>query len=306
MSIQIPLYIFLPSAGLFVGVPALLIVIRLIKNKKRNKRNPLCRDILRGPGESLRIKLAELNDKIEEKGMMLLFWPTIMVGASFSQMYFIGKQFNAAAIITYGGGTTFVIIYFAIQYYKLLRERIAYALGLDAELAVGRELNYLMLAGFHVYHDFPEEKNNIDHIVIGPSGVFAVETKGKSKPDRKRGSADAKVVYDGQRLIFPDNETNSEFIVQAKKQSASLSKWLSKAVGEPVDVKPVLALPGWFVERRKPDLTILYGYAKDYLKALQGKAILSEELIQRIVHQVEQKCRDVAPKAYQKQNGKSS
>jgi hypothetical protein len=169
-----------------------------------------------------------------------------------------------------------------------------------SELAVGRELNHLMLDGFHVYHDFREEKNNIDHIVVGHSGVFAIETKGKSKPDRGRGSSDAKVVYDGQRLIFPDNKINTEFISQAKKQATSLSRWLSKAIGEPVIVKPVLALPGWFVERKKPDFTILYGYKKDYLKALQGKAILSEELIQRIVHQIEQKCRDVAPKAYQK------
>ena len=35
--------------------------------------------------------------------------------------------------------------------------RNAYRLGLDAELAVGRELNQLMLDGFHVSHDFPLE-----------------------------------------------------------------------------------------------------------------------------------------------------
>jgi len=75
---------------------------------------------------------------------------------------------------------------------------------------------------------------------------------------------------------------------------------LSKAIGEPVSAKPVLALPGWFVERKRPDFTILYGYKKDYLNALKGKEILSEALIQRIVHQIEQKCRDVEPKAYQK------
>ena len=75
---------------------------------------------------------------------------------------------------------------------------------------------------------------------------------------------------------------------------------MSSAIGEPITAKPVLALPGWFVERKKTDFTILFGYKKDYLMALKGKEVLSKSLIQRIVHQIEQKCRDVGPKAYQK------
>ena len=50
------------------------------------------------------------------------------------------------------------MIFFSVRLYKLMHERNAYRLGLDAELAVGRELNHLMLDGFHVYHDFPADK----------------------------------------------------------------------------------------------------------------------------------------------------
>jgi hypothetical protein len=32
---------------------------------------------------------------------------------------------------------------------------------------------------------------NIDHVVIGKNGVFAVETKGRSKPMRGKGNDDA-------------------------------------------------------------------------------------------------------------------
>ena len=298
--IKIPIYILLPFAIFFISSPALFITIALIKRKKRGKRNPLCKDILRGAGESLRIKINELDDKINDNFMMLYFMPVVLIGLSFAQMYLVDRQFKASGIIFYGIVIILLMIFFSVKLYKLMHERNSYRLGLDAELAVGRELNHLMLDGFHVYHDFPEEKNNIDHIVVGPSGVFAVETKGKSKPDKGRGSVDAKVVYDGKQLIFPDNNTNTEFISQAKKQAASLSKWLSSAVGEPIPVKPVLALPGWFVERKKIDFTILYGYKEDYLKALKGKEILSKKHIQRIIHQIEQKCRDVEPKAYQK------
>ena len=298
--INIPIYLFFPFAAFLISYPALLIIITLIKRRKRGKRNPLCKDILRGPGESLRIKVNELDEKISDNLLGLYFMPVLIIGFLFVQKYFVAQQFKEFEIIFYGIVILLLIIFFSRKLYKSLQERNFYRLGLDAELAVGRELNYLMLDGFHVYHDFPEEKNNIDHIVVGPSGVFAVETKGKSKPDKGRGSADSKVVYDGQKLIFPDNEINTEFIGQAKKQANSLSKWLSSAVGENISVKPVLALPGWFVERKKADFTILYGFKKDYLKALRGKEILSESLIQRIVHQIEQKCRDVGPKAYQK------
>jgi len=62
-----------------------------------------------------------------------------------------------------------------------------------------------------------------------------------------------------------------------------------------------LALPGWFIKREKSDdLVLLYGQKKEYLKALQGKTVLTQEQIDRIVHQLDSKCRDVKGKAYKK------
>ena len=226
---------------LFISFPAFFITLALIKRKKGGKRNPLCKDILRGAGESLRIKVKELDEKLNDTFLMLYFSPLTVVGFYFMILYLQGRQFKYSEIIFYGITILFALTFFSIKLYKLLHERNAYRLGLDAELAVGQELNHLMLDGFHVYHDFPQEKSNIDHIVVGPSGVFAVETKGKSKPDRGRGSTDSKVVYDGQKLIFPDNEINTEFIAQARKQAASLSKWLSSAAA---DFGPTPGIPG--------------------------------------------------------------
>ena len=86
-----------------------------------------------------------------------------------------------------------------------------------------------MLDGYRVYHDFPGDKFNIDHIVVGPPGVFAVETKARSKPTSQDRKADAKVKYDGKCLRFP-NATDVEFLEQAKRQAEWLSKWLRSAV----------------------------------------------------------------------------
>jgi len=156
-----------------------------------------------------------------------------------------------------------------------------------------------MINGCRVYHDFLADGFNIDHIVVGPKGVFAVETKGRAKPDRNGGTEEAKVVCDGQILRFPD-WSESRPIEQAKSQASWLAKWLDSAVGEPVPVQPVLALPGWYVVREKPmDLFIINGKNPDLMLKYSNVA-LSETLVKRIVHQLEQRCRDIEPLAYAK------
>ena len=174
--------------------------------------------------------------------------------------------------------------------------RQSYRLGYEGEIAVGQELNQLMRDGYYVYHDFPADKFNIDHIIVGASGIFAVETKARSKPTSKDRKADAKVKYDGKFLRFP-NGTDIESLEQARRQAEWLSKWLQSAVGEPVRVRPVVALPGWFVERvASGGIRVIN--PKNFRSIAKPKDgnILSEKMISRVVHQLEQKCRDVAPK----------
>jgi hypothetical protein len=184
---------------------------------------------------------------------------------------------------------------------SLLKKRHNLCLGLDCERAVGQELNQLMLDGYRVFHDFPTEDFNIDHIVVGPSGVFAVETKGRAKPMGKGDKKNWSVIFDGQTLQFP-NWTEREFLPQARRQAEWLAKWLSSAVGEQVQVRPVLALPGWYIERQKPtDVYLFNGKNPLAWAGRNTETSLSDSLIQRIVHQVEQKCRDIEPSAYKKE-----
>jgi hypothetical protein len=50
--------------------------------------------------------------------------------------------------------------------------------GARAEKEVGRELEKLHKDGFHVFHDwYKEDRGNVDHFVVGPQGVFVIETK---------------------------------------------------------------------------------------------------------------------------------
>ncbi len=171
------------------------------------------------------------------------------------------------------------------------------SLGLDAELAVGQELDQLMREGATVFHDLPGEKFNIDHVVIAPQGVFAVETKGYAKPNRGGGPAEAKVVFDGRVLALPD-WSSSKPIDQAARQAKWLSNWLTSATGESVRVAPVLALPGWYVERKgRGEVFVFSGKElRGHLLKVRHPQPLRPEQMRRVRHQVEQRCRNVSPR----------
>ncbi|HEX6152222.1 MAG TPA: nuclease-related domain-containing protein [Solirubrobacterales bacterium] len=49
--------------------------------------------------------------------------------------------------------------------------------GAEGEEAVGQILESLSETGWHVIHDVSLGRGNIDHVVVGPGGLFTVETK---------------------------------------------------------------------------------------------------------------------------------
>jgi hypothetical protein len=132
--------------------------------------------------------------------------------------------------------------------------------------------------------------------VIAPQGVFAVETKGYTKLNRGGGADEAKVVYDGKTLVCPAWSNNKPLQV-AERQDAWLANWPTSATGERVQVAPVLALHGWYVDRTgRGDVLVFSGrdLRKHLLRARTAQPIAAEQ-VQRIVHQVERRCRNVPP-----------
>jgi hypothetical protein len=238
----------------------------------------------------------ELNDGVTENLVLIITTPILLYSIYISSLLFGNSKnsiWSLIGCIIIGIG---FIAYYLFKLIKLMNLRQSYRLGYEGEIAVGQELNQLMRDGYYVYHDFPADKFNIDHIIVGASGIFAVETKARSKPTSKDRKADAKVKYDGKFLRFP-NGTDIESLEQARRQAEWLSKWLQSAVGEPVRVRPVVALPGWFVERvASGGIRVIN--PKNFRSIAKPKDgnILSEKMISRVVHQLEQKCRDVAPK----------
>jgi len=278
-------------------IPFIILVLFKWLNRLKKVRPPFTDKFLRNPGESLNRKVEELNDDIVTYLMFLfitpyVFWTIFSLAAFVENNKAMRLPFNNLIVIIV---VLCFMVFFAYKLFRLLMLRKNYRLGYEGEMATGQELNMLMLKGYHVYHDFPAGRFNIDHIVVGANGVFAVETKAKSKPTSGNSNSSAKVIYDGKVLRFP-NGVHSDALGQAKRQAQWLSNWLGSAVGESVQVQAAVTLPGWFVERTSPKgIPVLNPKQfQGYLKNIRNIQ-LTEPQIKRIVHQLEQKCRDVLP-----------
>jgi hypothetical protein len=162
-----------------------------------------------------------------------------------------------------------------------------YRLGAKGEQVVGRELDRLIAQDYRVFHDMPFVGWNIDHLVVGPRGVFAVETKAWRKPRQ----FEAVIVLDGDTLILPGNRQHRAAIAQADRNAKSLTKWIANFAAEQVVVVPVVALPGWSLDIRRYGEVAVYSATNmsEHLPK-RGKMTLTPEQIQRIAAQIEKQC----------------
>ncbi len=283
------------------AVLALILIVFSFATKRimRSKKNPLTTDLLRNPGESLRTQVEDLTYDILGEVSTLFVVPFVLYSQVVTVSYLTKKPPRPFLLVIMSVMGLAVVGYCVVRIIKSMNSRNKVRLGLDCEISVGQELNQLMLHGCRVFHDFPADNFNIDHVVIGPAGVYAIETKGRAKPDKVQGTAGARVVYDGKSLQFP-GWSETEPIAQAKRQAQWLANWLKSAVGQPIPVKPALALPGWFIERKERDMVVFNSKNSGFLaKSLDG-TVLPADLIQTIAHQVEQRCRTVEPFSYRK------
>jgi len=64
-----------------------------------------------------------------------------------------------------------------IGYARMLPKARRLVRGERGELKVAEALEDLRSGGYRIFHDLCRDGFNIDHVVVGPAGVFAIETK---------------------------------------------------------------------------------------------------------------------------------
>ena len=229
----IQIYFPLIMVFILLGIMFLTLFGFNLYQKHKKKRSPFTGNFLRSPGETLNEKLIEINEELMICLTSIFVLPFAIYSMFLSDLYFRSAPLNFSSALLSIVICALFLVYFLLKSVKLFKLRRLARLGYEGEINVGQELNQMMRQGYHVYHDFIADKFNIDHIVIGPAGVFAVETKARAKPTSDNRAADAKVTYDGKSIQFPRwKETKP--LEQAKNQAVWLEKWLSSATGEQV------------------------------------------------------------------------
>jgi len=118
-------------------------------------------------------------------------------------------------------------------------------LGLTGERAVGQHLEETLAQHkYHVLQDIPGDGFNLDHVIVGPTGVFCVETKTRSKP----ATGNPTVQYDGKTIKVNGMLPERDPVIQAKAEARWLHDTLEASTGKKFNVQPIVLFPGWFVE----------------------------------------------------------
>lgn len=181
--------------------------------------------------------------------------------------------------------------------FRFLQRRRNDLLGYLGERAVAEYLDPLRTEGWRIFHDIPAEghrKNfNIDHVVVGPGGVAAIEVKTRRKKKGRPGFEKHVVTYDGQWLIWPWGEDMCG-VDQVQWQAAWLRDFLEKRTALRVDPKPILALPGWYVTERAIGAFRVASHkvVPSIVREWKPQPLTAQQ-IHLISRQLDERCRDV-------------
>jgi hypothetical protein len=288
---NLPALIILGLVGMVLGS----LKVFTVYQHARVRRNPLVQSAVRSPGQSLLARLGELDQKVDTHLVYFLLFPLLLYAVYLSYLYFSRKNISLEGSLIIGLPCIALTVFFLLRWRRYLEERRNIRIEYEGAVSVGQELNRLMLEGYCVYHDFEADDFRIDHIAVGPKGVFSVETKARSRPTARGQNLGAIVEYNGRALIYPHG-TDVHTLEQAERQASWLSNWISSTAGESVKVMAVVALPGWYVKRTSPDgiPVINPKQFRSLLKYVRSKP-LNDEAIIRIVLQFEKQCSNAEP-----------
>lgn len=140
----------------------------------------------------------------------------------------------------------------------------AWRVGAAGEAIVGARLEKLTKHGWHVLHAVPVGRrgSDIDHVAIGPGGVFTINTKRRPRS----------TVWIGEHAIQVNGQP-TPYLRNSRHEGARATASLSEAVGFHVPVRPVLVFvmdaPGSHLSiKRKPSDVTVAGH-KDIARALR-------------------------------------
>jgi hypothetical protein len=114
--------------------------------------------------------------------------------------------------------------------------------GERGELCVAEVLEELRGDGYKPFHDLKRDGFNIDHVVVGPAGVFAIETKFRS--------GQGEITFrNGEGLFVDGFPEEKDSLKQARSNAREVNRLIQETCGINEWVKPVVVFVGeWKVK----------------------------------------------------------
>ena len=202
---------------------------------------------LRQAGESLRNQMEEIWESDVNEQLMTGGFIFSAIIAGWIVFLVPGYTVLNMSILTVIGLVYLLYLFLKIKrklpYYRCLKK------GLLGERLVEGQLNEIRKAGFDVFHDVilkdVHGTENIDHVIIGPSGVFTLETKNWTA---KGVPQDDRITFDGEVLKIGGFVQQDRFLKQPRRQAGKLQALLQPSIREPLWVVPMMCFLDRYVQ----------------------------------------------------------
>lgn len=210
------------------------------------------------------------------KGSVTGLWPVFLgvaaAGFSVATAFFASASAGAAAFAVSIAATGFALA-------RALKRIESYFKGARGEERVSGILRSLP-DSYHVFNDFVALGTHVDHVVVGPAGVFSVETK------NWRGEV---TVEDGYILV-DGSLPSREPLAQAVKEAALVKAQLEK-LGWKGDVTPVLAFASDTFKSRMAEIggAVVMNAGELQSSFAAGRTVIPPQEIDRLASLMENK-----------------
>ncbi len=244
---------------------------------------------LRSPGQSRRSEIVEIDSKIND----CVIYIGIAVAVQIIAFTFLTSTLSGTVLTYLLSSMSLMTVSFSLWYLiktaTLVFKRSHHADGYHGERITGDQLSILMLEGYRVFHDLQFDGFNIDHVLVGPGGVFTVETVLKRK---RKSLKEPNVRFDGAKLHWPTGRPNELGIQTAFDRSITLKQFLSNALGGSVEVKPLLLFPGWQVETEQKGQVAIMGPKQVHAHVKiqeEYDEVINERMVNRLSRHIAEK-----------------
>ncbi len=238
-------------------------------------------------GESLRQRI---DDELMDQVFFWILFVVIFAGlAIFEWMRLLFKMPLQPWPFTFAAIVVFILAFYRLRKAKEVIRRLT--LGLRGEVIASQFFHRELAADhYQIIDDIQEENFNIDHVLIGPTGVYCVETKFWSLPE----SGEGKIEHDGRDLwINGYKEEGDTPIRQASRNAEHIESVIKKRTGLEYLVQPVVFFPGRQITRKAKNGPVWVVSFTGLIQFLQHEdARLSEETINALSRSLREYARD--------------